>query len=109
MPAEIALGIYTVDEIISQSVEEFSGSRWGLLLSGSFGGGTLSIRGGVPTDAQAIQLTDLDDGTHTILSMTSVGLYLFTALCSYFEFELASSTAPSLTAILFPESRGYHL
>jgi hypothetical protein len=107
MPKGIALGTLSGDGVLTHNVEGFSSDHYSVLLTGSFGGGTLAIKGGDGTTNEAINVTG-PDSVSTAIQMTLAGLYTFAALCKELEFDLSGSVGPSLAITLFPAPRSYH-
>ncbi len=107
MPAPIDLGFFlSTPTSTTYRIKGLYGSRWGLLVEGDFGGGSISIGGGTDSTLAAIQISSLTSGSvHNPIAITVPGLYHFSAICDALQFFLAGGAAPSLGLILYAEAR----
>lgn len=82
------------------------GWRFGLLVTGNDGGGSLAITAGDSIAQETPQIQDPIDGTFAgIAPITGVGLFMFEALCERLDFVLTGSTTPTLDLTLFMDPR----
>lgn len=108
MPKGISIGTFSDNGNLDYDLGGAAADRFGLLLTGDFGTGALSVFGGDGTNFAALQILDPYDGNHTALSMTVAGLYFYKALCLELRFTLGGATNPALDVVLFLAPRGNH-
>lgn len=95
-PDGLAIGklVDVTDELIFNFVLTIDFGCMGILFSGTFGGGVVEHRGGInigPNNPPTV-ITDPADATHSVLSVSSVGMYFHHVYTDTMRFALVGGT-----------------
>lgn len=101
MSKSIQLSVFSANGTQSVDVSGYFTKVFGLWLSGTFGGGTVSIEGGDVDNVEPLQVLDPYTGAWAPLAMTAVGHYEFECCTERLDLVLAGATSPLIIPVLF--------